>query len=55
MQLAGIYNLRQVAELLGIAPNTFYLRVREGLYPEPVRIGRRPFYTEEMLAEARGK
>lgn len=39
--------LRKVAEKLSISPETLYRRIRQGVFPEPIKQGNRSFYLPE--------
>lgn len=36
--------LRKVAAKLSMSPETLYRRIRQGLFPEPIKQGNRSFY-----------
>lgn len=47
MSVRLLYPLQQVAEMLSLSRETLYRRIRQGLFPEPIKQGNRSYYRPE--------
>ena len=50
-----LWPLQKVAEKLSISRETLYRRIREGVFPEPLKQGNRSFFLQEDVQSYLGK
>lgn len=48
---ADVLTQREVAERLGIAVRTLRQWVQDDYFPPPMRVGRKPYYSEQVVKD----